>query len=80
MIHPIGGVYLLSSNSFWLPGLYATERAARMAYHRRDEDLRAAWEARLAEWGGAIPEGRDAEAALTEDDVRVIPTRGEATR
>ncbi len=39
MIHEVDGEYVISSGRVWLPGVYATERAARYAFRFSYEDL-----------------------------------------
>lgn len=38
-IHPVDGGYVISSRGAWLPGVYATERAARYAFRFSNEEL-----------------------------------------
>lgn len=39
MIYPVDDGFVISSGGVWLPGVYATERAARYAFRFSNEDL-----------------------------------------
>lgn len=66
--HNVNGVWTISSRGVWLPGMFATRRAARAAYRLSDANLAALWQRKgFAENGNA--DGTTS-YAMTEDDVR----------
>ena len=65
--HP-DGTWTISSHDVWLPGIYTSERAARLAFRLSNVNLSRIWEARR----DAATEGADGlldTAPLTYDDV-----------
>lgn len=75
--HQLGeGRWVCSSHSVWLPGVYATKDAARMAYRLSPGDLEALWQRKAFEENGR-PDGTT-EYRLTVDDLReALKAKGE---
>lgn len=61
------GSFAASSGGSWLPGMYKTEKAARLAFRVDPSVLSAAWEAKRGR-SGII----DASDDFTEDEVRAL--------